>query len=232
MNIRHTLIPSSMIAVTLVATLASGVAQAASWNAVSLGLTPDPRTARLKYSAASFIDGQYTPRGSSFFILSDIPNISDTPEMEGEWRRIVKFREYAGLTPPTVDTVSKTIDVSSFYWEDQQAESVTDCFTFCDYRYTFPQTKLVWAGRMGGYFGATAPVPYAQNDDGTFTATFISDITDERTWESNALFFPFQTNPIYFTFAAAVPEPAPVAMLAVGLAAIIGARRRRTKVCA
>ena len=212
------------IQTTLIASVALSVftlspVEAATWNAVSLGFTSDTAPALYKYSAAPFIDGQNVPfdpaRGPTSFVLSDDPNISATPTTSGLIRNIITFAGggFNGLKPPVVDTVSKTIDVSSIFFEAELGDS--DCNfdpNSCDPR--FP--KLVWRGVFGGHFGPTTPVSYTQNLDGTFTATWITDPVS-----------PFGTIPTYFTFAAQVPEPAPVAMLTVGLAILFGVKRRR-----
>jgi len=216
------------IQTTLIASVALSVftlspVEAATWNAVSLGFTPDTTTAPYKYSAAPFIDDQSVPydsaKGPTSFILSNNPNISATPTAWGESRNTITFTGFSGgINPPVVDTISKTIDVSSIFFEATVGEY--DCNidpNFCDQR--FP--KLVWQGMIGGHFGPIAPVPYSQNTDGTFTATW------NATTDPLAFFSPFGTSPIYFTFAAQVPEPAPVAMLAVGLAILFGVKGRR-----
>lgn len=220
------------IQTTLIASVALSVftlspVEAATWNAVSLGFTPDTATAPYKYSAASFIDGQTVPydpaKGPTSFVLSNNPNISATPTAVGEIRNTITFTGFSsggfnGIKPPVVDTISKTIDVSSIFFEGTVGEY--DCNidpNLCDQR--FP--KLVWQGMIGGLFGPTTPVPYSQNTDGTFTATW------NATTDPLAFFSPFGTSPIYFTFAAQVPEPAPVAMLATGLAILFGVKRRR-----
>ena len=146
------------IQTTLIASVALSVftlspVEAATWNAVSLGFTSDTAPALYKYSAAPFIDGQNVPfdpaRGPTSFVLSDDPNISATPTTSGLIRNIITFAGggFNGLKPPVVDTVSKTIDVSSIFFEAELGDS--DCNfdpNSCDPR--FP--KLVWRGVFGG----------------------------------------------------------------------------------
>lgn len=215
------------IQTTLIASVALSVftlspVEAATWNAVSLGTSPDRPTAPYKYSysAASFIDGQNVPhdsaRGPTSFILSSTPNISATPTAIGENRNTIKFTGggFNGLKPPIVDTISKTIDVSSIYAEGTTGNWDCDIDpNSCDP--LFP--KLVWEGMMGQHFGQATPVPYTQNSDGTFTAT----------WSVTVMPYFFPVGPVYFTFAAQVPEPTSAAMLAAGVATLFGLRRRR-----
>ena len=220
-------IQSTLIASVALSVFTLSPVEAATWKAVSLGFAPDMATAPYKYSAASFIDGQSVPfdsaKGPTSFVLSNQPNISATPTAVGESRNTITFTGFSGdgfngIKPPVVDTTSKTIDVSSIFFEAMVGEY--DCKidpNSCDPR--FP--KLVWQGMIGGLFGPAAPVPYTQNTDGTFTATW------NATTDPLAFFSPFGTSPIYFTFAAQVPEPAPAAMLAVGLAILFGVKRRR-----
>jgi len=218
-------IQSTLIASVALSVFTLSPVEAATWNAVSLGFAPDTATAPYKYSAASFSDDQSVPfdsaKGPTSFVLSNKPNISATPTAEGESRNTITFTGFSGgafngIKPPVVDTISRTIDVSSIFFEAMVGEY--DC-SFCDPR--FPAPVLVWRGQIGGLFGPTTPVPYAQNADGTFTATWIA------TTDPLAFFSPFGTSPIYFTFAAQVPEPTPAAMLAVGLAILFGRRRFR-----
>lgn len=215
-------IQTILIASTALSVFTLSPVEAAIWNAVSLGFSPDTATAPYKYSAAAFIDGQSVPYDSAIgwtsFVLSNKPNISATPTAVGERRDTITFGGggFNGLKHPAVDTIKKTIDVSSIFYESTVGEY--DCNIdpdFCDNR--FP--KLVWQGLIGGHFGPIEPVPYSQNADGTFTATW------NATTDSLASFSPFGTSPIYFTFAAQVPEPHPATLLAVGIAIMFGVKR-------
>lgn len=216
-----------LFVVSYLSVLTFSPVEAATWKAVSFGFSSDRAAAGYKYSAASFIDGQSLPydstKGPASFVLSDNPNITNTPAVAGEIRNTITFTGFSGSAfnsakPPVVDTGSKTIDVSSIFFEATRGEY--DCNInrdVCDVR--FP--KLVWEGQIGGLFGPTDPVPYIQNLDGTFTATW------NATTDPSAFFAPFGNSPVYFTFAAQVPEPAPAAMLAVGIAIVFGVKRRR-----
>ena len=201
-------------------------AQAAAWQAVSFGLSPDPLNEPYKYSAALFFDGQYVPndpnKGPTSFILSDSSNISATPTVLGERRETITFKSGGATirTPPMVDTVTKTIDVSSIFWEAQQAAYTTD-YVVCG-RSTCPVQKLVWQGAIGGQFGPIAPVAYINNPDGTFTTTWVATRGNDGIGFSS-----FSEKQVYFTFSAPVPEPTPLTMMAVGAAILFGVNRRR-----
>ena len=201
-------------------------ALAATWQAVSFGLSPDPANQPYKYTAAPFLDGQYLSndpnKGPTSFILSNTANISSTPTVAGEGRETIKFNAggASSWSPPLVNTVAKTINVSSIFWEAQQGAYTTDT-GMCGKLPCGP--KLVWVGAIGGQFGPTNPVSYINNTDGTFTATWVATNGNN----DGIGFSSFSEKQVYLTFATPVPEPAPVAMLAVGIAILFGVIRRR-----
>jgi hypothetical protein len=199
MKFRTTLVASGLIAASLI----SGTAHAATWEAVALGYSPDVATAEFRYSGAPFVDGQY----SSSFVLANDPGLLDPPY--SGWQLLTTISLSHGIAPPFVDTVAKTINLSSItvtYWESHELDC--DYSNYCTYE---------WGTSLSDYFGPRDPVPYTQNADGTFTASWA--IEDYGYWMGNG--------PFYFTFAAQVPEPAPMAMLAIGVALVFGITRRR-----
>lgn len=194
-----TLVASSLIAASLI----SGTAHASTWKAVALGYSPDVTSAEFRYSGAPFIDGQY----SSSIILANDPSLFSPPA--SQWQLLTTISLLTGTAPPFVDTIGKTIDLSSItviYWESYEASC--DDANYCTYE---------WGTSYWDYFGPSSPVPYTQNADGTFTAS----------WTIGDYGYSMGNGPFYFTFAAQVPEPEPMAMLAIGVALVFGITRRR-----
>lgn len=199
MKFRTILVASSLIAASLI----SGTAHAATWKAVALGYLPDVASAQFRYSGAPFVDGQY----SSSIIVADDPGLFSPPA--SPWQLLTTISLSHGIAPPFVDTVAKTINLSSItvtYWESH--ESSCDYSNYCTYE---------WGTSYWDYFGPSGPVPYTRNADDTFTAS----------WTIEDYGYSMGSGPFYFTFAAQVPEPAPMAMLAIGVALVFGMTRRR-----